>query len=336
MIEVTDLTKRYGEIHALRGVTFTIRPGEVVGLLGPNGAGKSTAMRIVTGYLAPTSGSARVNGREVADDRLAAQRAIGYLPEGNPVYGELRLIEALRFQATMRGLRGAERQRAIAAAMEAAGLSGMGRRLIATFSRGYQQRVGLAQALLHEPPILILDEPSSGLDPNQQVEMRALLRRLGEERTVVFSSHILPEVQAVCDRVLVIHRGRLVAEGSVGDLEAQAGLAGAVDLTVRAAQADAVERALLALAFVARARRVDPAADGAAGVGFEVEVRGRAGADELEALAGAVTAAGGRLLGLARRAHSLDRVFRALTLEAPEHPDAPLPAAAAPLAARAE
>lgn len=218
MIEVRDLVKHYGQVKALQGVSFEVHPGEVVGLLGPNGAGKSTAMRIVTGFLAPTAGSATVDGVEVVDDPLRCQQKIGYLPEGNPLYLDMRLREALRFVASARGLKGDERGRAIGEAVADAGLKGKEHQLVGSLSRGYRQRVGLAMALLHRPPILILDEPSSGLDPNQQIEMRRFLRRLGESRTVVFSSHILPEVEAVCDRLLVIHQGKLVANGTVEEI----------------------------------------------------------------------------------------------------------------------
>lgn len=221
MIEVQDLTKSYGAIEALRGVSFKADRGEVIGLLGPNGAGKSTLMRILTGYLAPTSGSAKVMGGEVIEAPQEAQRHIGYLPEGNPLYLEFRLIEALRFSASMHGLTGNARERAIEEAVEAAGLQGLERRRISTFSRGYRQRVGLAKALLHKPPILILDEPSSGLDPNQQLEMRRFILGLRERCCVIFSTHILPEVMAVCDRALVVSKGQLVADDTVAGILAK-------------------------------------------------------------------------------------------------------------------
>ena len=221
MIEVQDLKKDFGHVRALRGVSFEVGQGQVVGLLGPNGAGKSTAMRIITGFLGQTSGSARVNGMEVRDNRVATQALIGYLPEGNPLYTELRLIESRRFVAEMHGLRGADRDRAIAKAVDAAGLRGMERRTIGTFSKGFRQRVGVAQALVHEPPVLILDEPTSGLDPLQQDDMIALIESLSGERTVVFSTHVLPKVEAVCSRAIVIHQGRKVADGSVDEIRGQ-------------------------------------------------------------------------------------------------------------------
>jgi len=309
MIEVSELTKSYGTVQALEGVSFSIQPGEIVGLLGPNGAGKSTAMRIVTGYLSPTSGSARVNGREVMEDPRAAQRLIGYLPEGNPLYDELRLVEALRFHASMRGLRGAARERSIGESMEAAGLQGMQRRLVSTLSRGYKQRVGLAQALLGDPPVLILDEPSSGLDPNQQVDMRALLRRLGQERTVIFSSHILPEVEAACDRLIVMHKGRVVADGKVEAVRAGAGIPYEIRLRARGSGADRLVPALERLPF-ATAAAAEPR-DGA----WEARVQTEAepGLPEVDGARAAATGLGLEVTEAYALAPSLERVFARLT-----------------------
>src|SRR5438105_3706965 len=219
MIEVIDLTKRYGsDVMALAGITFSVPQGQVVGFLGPNGAGKTTTMKIVTGFLAPTSGTALVDGHDVTSDPLPAQRRIGYLPEGNPLYGDFRVDEALKFSAEMHGLRGAERDKAIDEAVDTVNLSDKRRRTCGTMSRGERQRVGLAQALLHKPQVLILDEPTSGLDPNQQTEMRALIRSLGGERTVVLSTHVLSEVEAICDRAIIISVGKLVADGTVADI----------------------------------------------------------------------------------------------------------------------
>jgi ABC-2 type transport system ATP-binding protein len=259
MIDVQDLQKSYGSVRALDGVTFQVPQGQVVGLLGPNGAGKTTAMRILTGFVAPTEGTARIDGIDVQDDPIACQRRIGYLPEGNPLYTDLRVAEALRFMAEMQGLRGEARREAIVQAAAAAGLEGMEGRTIGTLSKGYRQRVGLAQALLHRPPVLILDEPTTGLDPNQQQDMRELIRTLGRERTVILSTHILPEVEAVCDRALIIKDGRLVADGTIEAIRAQAAgrstREGAALVTVRASREQA-EQAFRALPFVSR---VEPA-----------------------------------------------------------------------------
>lgn len=237
MIEARDLVKDYGSFRALKGVSFSIEAGEVVGLLGPNGAGKSTTMRITTGYLAATSGSVTIDGVDVADDPATCQAQIGYLPEGNPLYTDMRLREVLKFTASMRGLRGQERDTAIAEAVRDAGLQGRENSIVSSLSRGYKQRVGLATALLHRPPILILDEPSSGLDPNQQQAMRSFIRELGETRTVVLSTHILSEVEAVCDRMIIVSNGEIAAQGTLaeirammgGDLQLHASIRGAPD-----------------------------------------------------------------------------------------------------------
>lgn len=218
MIELRQITKRYGEIEALRGVSATISAGEVVGLLGPNGAGKTTAMKILVGYLLPTSGTAIVAGLDVAADPLAVQARIGYLPENAPLYSDMLVHEYLSFMAAMRGLdRGAAGQRIRTVAAECSIDDVLGR-TIGQLSKGYRQRVGLAAAILHDPEILILDEPTTGLDPNQIVEVRDLIRKMGQSKTVILSTHILPEVQATCGRVLILYDGQLRADGRITDL----------------------------------------------------------------------------------------------------------------------
>ena len=323
MIEVEDLTKNYGAVQALRGVSFTVPSGQVVGLLGPNGAGKSTAMRIITGYIGQTSGSAKVDGQEVIEDPIHCQRKIGYLPEGNPLYLDMRLNESLRFSAEMHGLRGPEREAAIKRSMEQAGLQGLGRRTIGTFSKGFRQRVGFAQALLHEPQILILDEPTSGLDPNQQEEMRTLIRHLGEDRTIILSTHILPEVEASCSRALIINEGKLVAEGSVEELKAQARGSGAVQVTVRAT-AEQITAAFEGLPFVNEVSHdFDP-------VDRELQ-RVRLGlsaapaAPMLEAVSRAAADHQLPLSALSAELVSLERIFADLTRSAGAVPPAPAP-----------
>jgi ABC-2 type transport system ATP-binding protein len=220
VVEVRDLRRKYGAFEALKGVSFSIQPGEIVGLLGPNGAGKTTTMKILTGYLAPTGGSARVCGHDSLVDPISVQKRLGYLPEASPVYRDMSVRSYLDFVGRVRGLGAAERHRAIDRTAEQCGLTDRLRQQIDTLSRGYRQRVGLAQALLHEPPLLILDEPTTGLDPNQIVEIRTLIREVGETRTVILSTHILPEVQVTCNRVLIIHQGDLVADGSVEEVMA--------------------------------------------------------------------------------------------------------------------
>ena len=217
-IQVEGLRKSYGRHQALRGIDFEVDEGEIVGFLGPNGAGKSTAMKILTGFISPSSGMARIYGQEVLTNPIPARRNIGYLPENAPIYPDMRVCDYLKFVARIRGLGRAEQARAIARTTEQCGLSDRLLQTVGSLSKGYRQRVGLAQALLHSPKILILDEPTTGLDPNQIVEIRNLIRELGKTRTVVLSTHILSEVRATCDRVLIIHRGQLVADGTTDDV----------------------------------------------------------------------------------------------------------------------
>ncbi len=212
MIEVRDLTKQYGGFAALGGVSFQVDSGEIVGFLGPNGAGKTTTMKILTGFLSPSGGEARVAGFDVVTDSLEVRRRIGYLPESAPIYAEMRVIDYLDFIGRVRGMAQAERVTAIERAASECDIVDRLHQPVGTLSKGYRQRVGLAQALLHQPPILILDEPTSGLDPNQILAIRNLIRRIGRSRTVILSTHILQEVQATCDRVLILNRGRIVAD----------------------------------------------------------------------------------------------------------------------------
>ena len=218
MIEVSDLTKHYGSQTALDGISFSVPRGQVLGFLGPNGAGKSTTMRILTGYLSASSGRASVAGHDVFTDSTAVRRRIGYLPESNPLYNEMRVVDYLVFCCRLRGVAADRRKARIDYALEACGLTERRREVIGRLSKGLRQRVGLAQAVVHDPEVLILDEPTSGLDPVQTRETRDLIVRLGKAHTVILSSHILPEVSATCDRVLILHRGRLVADDHPADL----------------------------------------------------------------------------------------------------------------------
>ena len=220
-ISVEGLRKSYGELEALRGLEFEINRGEVVGLLGPNGAGKSTAMKILTGFLAPTAGEVKVHGESALEHPTSVSEKIGYLPEAAPIYPEMRVGEYLEFVANVRGMGKAERARAIERALERCSLTDRVKQPIGTLSKGLKQRVGLAQAILHEPEVLILDEPTSGLDPNQIQEIRALIREVGERKTVLLSTHILSEVQASCDRVIIINRGEVVADGPTEEVTRQ-------------------------------------------------------------------------------------------------------------------
>jgi ABC-2 type transport system ATP-binding protein len=217
-IDVRELTKVYGAQTAVDRISFSARPGEIVGFLGPNGAGKSTTLKIMTGYLTPTAGTVVVNGHDVREDSLAVRRSLGYLPEHNPLYLDQYVKEFLQFVGELVGLSGTRLRRRIAEVIELVGLTLEEKKRIGQLSKGYRQRVGLAQALLHDPPVLILDEPTTGLDPNQLVDIREVIRTVGREKTVLFSTHILPEVEALCDRVVIINRGKLVADSTLDSL----------------------------------------------------------------------------------------------------------------------
>lgn len=239
MIEVERLTKDYGTVVAVRDVSFQVDKGEVVGFLGPNGAGKSTTMRILVGFLGATSGSVRVAGHDIVDDSLEARRRIGYMPESAPLYMEMRVREYLAFRAAVKKVPRSERKTAVDRAMTLAVVTEMADTVVGHLSKGYRQRVGLADALVANPPLLILDEPTAGLDPNQIREVRRLIRSLGESHTILLSTHILSEVETTCDRAIVIDRGRLVAEGSIEELRARRRAEGGL-ITVRGDRASAV------------------------------------------------------------------------------------------------
>ena len=223
MIEVRNLSKYFGSRCAVNGISFTVEPNTIVGFLGPNGAGKTTTIRILTGYTPPTSGSAKVAGHDVVTESRAVRRVVGYLPESNPLYPEMRVREYLDFRAKLRGLDAPQRSAAIARVVERCWLNEAYHRPIGHLSKGFRQRVGLADALLHNPKILILDEPTVGLDPTQVRETRSLLRELAADHPILFSSHTLSEVQAICHRIIIIHEGRIVASGSVEELTGKLG-----------------------------------------------------------------------------------------------------------------
>jgi ABC-2 type transport system ATP-binding protein len=218
MISVSHLTKRYGDVVAVDDVSFEVGKGEVVGFLGPNGAGKSTTLRILAGFLGQTRGTASVCGHDVALDSLEARKNLGYMPEAVPLYPEMRVIEYLRFRAELKGVVRSKRTSAVDAAMDKAGVSDRATSVIGKLSKGYRQRVGLADALVSSPPLLVLDEPTAGLDPNQIRDVRKLLRQLAKDHTVLLSTHILSEVESTCTRAIVIAKGKLVAEGTIDDL----------------------------------------------------------------------------------------------------------------------
>ena len=221
MIHVENLTKYYGDYAAVRDVSFDVQKGQVVGFLGPNGAGKSTTMRILTGYLNATSGKASIDGKDVFWDPIQARRRIGYLPESNPLYAEMRVEEYLRFRGGLKGMARRDVNNRLRYVVDRCWLNDVRRQLIGTLSKGYRQRVGLADALIANPPVLVLDEPTVGLDPTQIRETRKLIKELGKEHTVLLSTHILPEVEMTCDSVIIIHQGKVAAEGTLDGVQSQ-------------------------------------------------------------------------------------------------------------------
>lgn len=305
MIEVRRLSKSYGSFQAVKDISFEVAAGEVVGFLGPNGAGKSTTLRILAGFLGPTSGEVRVAGFSITDQPLEARENIGYMPETSPLYPEMRTDEYLRYRAELKGVKGNKRRAAVEEAMRDAGLDGMERVLIGQLSKGYRQRVGLADAIVASPKLLILDEPTAGLDPNQIREVRDLIARLREKHTVLVSTHILSEVEAMCTRGIVIARGELVAEGTIDELRALRRADG-VRARVRG-DADSAVSIIAAIPGVASAEATDE--NGHVLVSFE----DGADSDEIaEKITALLVAAEIGVLELVPRS-SLEQVFAELT-----------------------
>jgi ABC-2 type transport system ATP-binding protein len=230
MIEVEQLSKRFGERLAVDALSFTVGAGEVLGFLGPNGAGKSTTMKMITGFIRPTAGTARINGHDIQAEPLAAKRQLGYLPEGAPGYGDMSVRQFLDFIADIRGLSGARRKTRLDEVIQEIHLEQVLEQKIDTLSKGFRRRVGVAQAILHDPPVLIMDEPTDGLDPNQKHEVRNLIQGMAKDKIIVISTHILEEVEAVCSRAIIIAHGRLLADGAPEELMARSRYHGAVTL----------------------------------------------------------------------------------------------------------
>lgn len=257
MIVLSGLTKRFGRLVAVDDVTISVAAGEVLGFLGPNGAGKSTTMKMIAGFLEPTSGTAVVCGHDVTRAPVEVKRVLGYLPEGAPTYGDMTPLSYLRFIAEIRGFDGAERQRRVDAVVEKVALQDVLRQPIETLSKGFKRRVGLAQTMLHDPPVLIMDEPTDGLDPNQKRHVRALIREMAEEKAIVISTHILEEVEAVCSRAVIIARGRIRADGRPSELRSRAPDHNAVLLTANESDAGALRESISAIAGVRNVETLD-------------------------------------------------------------------------------
>jgi ABC-2 type transport system ATP-binding protein len=309
VIEVQNLSKQYGPFTAVNDVSFKVERGEILGFLGPNGAGKTTTMRILTGYMPPTEGKAFVAGYDVLEQPLEAKRRTGYLPETPPLYPDMTVREYLTFCASIKGVPRAERKSRVASAMERTRVDDMAGRHCAKLSKGYRQRVGLAQALIHNPDVLILDEPTAGLDPKQIIETRRLIKELAGNHTIVLSTHILPEVSQTCDRVVIINKGRIVAVDSVANLTARAETARALYVQVDSGGLDPRE-ALLTLPGVVKVDLADTK-DGLTGL----EVQGESGRDVRRDVAATIVARGWGLLELRPLRVSLEEVFLHLTTE---------------------
>ncbi|MBK6879603.1 MAG: ABC transporter ATP-binding protein [Elusimicrobia bacterium] len=306
MINVQGLIKDYGPTRAVAGVSFTVNPGEVVGLLGPNGAGKSTTLRVLTGYLPPTAGTVTLDGVNVLADALETRRRVGYLSETNPLYESLGVWEALELFAHLREIPPGRIDARLREVIDQCALRDVVSKDIGELSKGYRQRLGLALAILADPPILILDEPTSALDPNQQKDVRDLILRLKEKKTVLLSTHILPEAQRMCDRLLIIHKGQIVAQGTVAELQDR--LAGAQSFYVRLKAPAAAAEALAGLAGVTAVEKRDEAEVGCPGF-LLTGTR-----DPREDLARLCADRRWPLMELRRQTATLDDIFRQLTV----------------------
>ena len=252
MIKVRNLKKTFGPKVAVNGVSFTVEKGEVLGFLGPNGAGKSTSMRMITGFIPPTSGEVSIGGFDIVNQPIEAKRLIGYLPENAPSYADMSVGGFLAFAAELRGMRGVERSKAVDRAIEMCFLEAVRHQSIETLSKGFRHRTGFAQSIIHDPEVLILDEPTDGLDPNQKHEVRMLIRRMGEKKAIIFSTHILEEVEAVCSRAIIIDRGTIVANGTPQELKRRSENAGAVTLSLAEGLAATVTAKVNQISGVAR------------------------------------------------------------------------------------
>jgi ABC-2 type transport system ATP-binding protein len=308
LVAVDDVTKYYGPNLGISHISFRVEKGEVLGLLGPNGAGKTTTLRILTGFMPATEGHVTVDGHDMWDEPYEVRRRIGYLPDNPPLYPEMTVRAYLLFMAELRGVRRERRRGRADEVIERLSLNGVAGRMIGHLSRGYRQRVGLAQAIVHEPPVIVMDEPTVGLDPRQIAEMRELVRGLGRDHAVVLSSHILPEVRAVCQRVLILHRGRVLAEDSPDGLARH--LQGTRRLAVRArAPREELERTLLALEGVVHVASEEEGPEPL----FQVEAE--PDRDVREPLFHALAGAGWPILELRPSDASLEEVFLQLTTE---------------------
>ncbi len=308
MIEINNLTKKFGTNIILNNISFTVKKGEILGFLGPNGTGKTTTMKIITSFWIPTSGKVEVDGLDVVTNSLKTRQKIGYLAETVPLYDDMRVYEYLKFVAQVRGLSKEEIKSRIKEVVKICGLSKVIKQPIEELSKGFRQRVGLAQAIMHNPDILILDEPTTGLDPNQIVEIRNLIKELGKEKTVIFSTHILGEVGATCDRIIIINNGKIVGEGSPNELMAKAGGKELIYVKIKGPK-DEVLNKLNEMDNVVKAELKDRESEEV--YGYEIE--SKPGVDLREYLSMTVMKSGWSILEFNKKSVSLEDVFRELT-----------------------
>lgn len=307
MIEVQNLTKRYGRFTAVDNISFEVGHGQVVGFLGPNGAGKTTTLRMLTGFLPPTAGKATINGFDIFKDSIKARRSIGYMPENVPLYDDVRVREYLSFRAHLKGLRGRDARNHVGEALEMCGLQHMRRRMIKTLSKGYRQRVGLADALINQPPLLVLDEPTNGLDPNQIRSIRKLIKRLGEKHTILVSTHILSEVEMVADHVVIVDSGKIKASDTPQNLIKNMRAAGRIELEIQA-DADLVQTAIESMDNV---KKVIPESTNDSWSTFSILCD--SGTDSREKIANLATQKNWPIRTLHRHKSTLEEVFVELT-----------------------
>lgn len=308
MITIQNLTKRIKNTKILNDISFTVQNGEILGFLGPNGAGKSTTMKILTGFWTPSGGNVTVNGLDVQTDSLKIRSIIGYLPENVPLYDEMKVFEYLKWIAEVRGIAAENIKERIRAAVKDCGLEKVVTRPIEELSKGYRQRVGLAQAIIHEPEILILDEPTTGLDPNQIVEIRNLIKKIGQDKTVIFSTHILSEVQATCDRVVIINNGQIVGQGTPAELTQQAGAKEVIYAKIKGPRE-------LVLSLLKQIEDIEDILekDSESEEIFGYEITPRPGIDVRERLSNIVMQNNWSILEFNRKVMQMEDVFRELT-----------------------
>lgn len=308
MIEIKNLTKKFGNSVVLDDISFEVKKGEILGFLGPNGAGKSTTMKIITSFWSPTSGTVKIDGLDVVESSLETRKKIGYLPETVPLYDDMRVYEYLKFIAEIRGIEKDDIKKRIKEVVEDCGLSKVLRKPIEELSKGYRQRVGLAQAIMHKPDILILDEPTTGLDPNQIVEIRDLIKKIGQEKTIILSSHILSEVSATCDRAIIINNGKIVGEGSPDELIKKIGGKEIIYVKIKGPREQVLSK-LSGMENVAKVEIKDKESEEI--YGYEIEVAPNV--DLREYLSMAVLNSGWSILEFNKKSLSLEDVFRELT-----------------------